>query len=324
MKNALRNLTLLLVSIPLCIVLAEVLTQTVVSKILLKGRLFESDAVVGWKVLPNLNLQRRNADGNPWVVRTDQLGQRIMADPKPSTHRLLILGDSFAFGQGVDVEQRFDARLSGMSYDIINSGVMGYGTDQQFLAAEPYLNELQNGDLILLLTYFNDFYDLSVTDQSGRAKPRYTIVNGGLVMHPPRTGFHNWLSDQSYLYATLSSRIAKQQTTTEEDLLQAAKVYNLLIAEHFARLESRGVQLVVAHHGVSGMPASTPKDIILSAINLVCASGYCINLDKHIDVTKNKELYLKDGHWNAEGHRLVGIVIAEKLNRMKQTRSDPQ
>jgi len=71
---------------------------------------------------------------------------------------VLVLGDSFAFGEGVALERRFDRLVQAKhpSWSAVNLGVMGYGTDQQLIAARRRTGELQSGDAIVLLTYRNN------------------------------------------------------------------------------------------------------------------------------------------------------------------------
>lgn len=78
-------------------------------------------------------------------VRTNAAGLRADRDyarPKPQgVHRLLLLGDSQTFGQGVPLEQTFGelvaaelARRSGRAVEAINLGVDGYNTVQEAAA----------------------------------------------------------------------------------------------------------------------------------------------------------------------------------------------
>ena len=101
-----------------------------------KGRLFKYDSLIGWVPLGDRSITRINSNGDYWTVKTDSNGLRISSslpeNVKTSKNKLLILGDSFAFGEGVDLEKRFDFALSS-EYNIVNLGVMGNGTDQQYL-----------------------------------------------------------------------------------------------------------------------------------------------------------------------------------------------
>jgi len=103
-----------------------------------RDRLFRSDPQTGWSNAPNLLTKRINAAGEEWSIRTDQYGQRLIAQKPSARHRILILGDSLSFGEGIDIKDRFDVKmLSALpGAHIINTGTMGYGTDQEYVSSE--------------------------------------------------------------------------------------------------------------------------------------------------------------------------------------------
>src|SRR5262245_57821483 len=108
--------------------------QVYVAAIAKRGKLFDYDVQAGWRTLPNLDLARLNAAKQEWVIKTDAAGLRTFSSqPAANGRNLLILGDSFAFGEGVMLEDRFDAviRKANPGLNIVNTGTMGYGTDQE-------------------------------------------------------------------------------------------------------------------------------------------------------------------------------------------------
>jgi len=91
-----------------------------------------------------------------------------VADIKaPSTFRILFLGDSFTFGEGVQDDEPFPFLIgellqkeaaTGTLFEIVNAGVSGYNTrdevrylEHRGLALDP--------DLVVLTFYLNDAYD---------------------------------------------------------------------------------------------------------------------------------------------------------------------
>ena len=62
-------------------------------------------------------------------------GPEVTAPKPPSTRRVLVIGDSFAWGFGVEYEEIFGTRLAAdlPNTDVINGGVSGYSTDQALL-----------------------------------------------------------------------------------------------------------------------------------------------------------------------------------------------
>src|SRR5262245_26116025 len=132
-------------------VAAEIALRLYANYVTKRDRLFRTDAQTGWSNAPNLLATRINAAGNEWSIKTDQNGQRIIAQDPRARRKILILGDSLAFGEGVDVQDRFDVKmlssLPGMR--VVNTGTMGHGTDQEYMAFRNWKHLLESGDTIL-------------------------------------------------------------------------------------------------------------------------------------------------------------------------------
>lgn len=297
----------------LSLLLAEILGLVYVYKFEERGRLFRTDPELGWSVKPNLSLYRRNSDGDYWLIKTDDNGFRIIdTEQEAATPHVVIMGDSFAFGEGVNVEERFDTEFINRGFSDINTGVMGYGTGQQYLVAQPYVDALSKGDFLVVLTYFNDFYDLSLNQHSGRAKPRFDYYNGKLVFHPADVGFSEILRDASYVYAMLNRLLSNNIGTRTINISAAAHVYGSLLQLLEEQAEHRGFLILLAYHGMQNLKQDRPE--VLSTIGRVCDGGavYCVDLDEKINNSEDN-LFLKDGHWNRAGHELVGKSLVKAL-----------
>jgi len=121
-------------------------------------------------------------------VRINRRGLRDdeVAIPAPAgTLRILGLGDSFLFGQGVRQEETLDAALEkalsrrfGCRVEFINAGVPSFGTADQldWLKAEGWSYK---PDAVLLLFFDNDPQDSIVRET-------YTVVGGKLRPYPRR------------------------------------------------------------------------------------------------------------------------------------------
>jgi hypothetical protein len=75
------------------------------------ARLFRSDPQTGWRNATNLQTTLINAAGEEWSIRTDENGQRLIPQDPGARRRILILGDSLSFGEGIDIKDRFDVRM---------------------------------------------------------------------------------------------------------------------------------------------------------------------------------------------------------------------
>src|SRR5439155_918914 len=107
--------------------------------------------------------------------------------PPPGVRRTLILGASFAEGYYVDEGQTVAAVLEGLlrrcgPHEVINAGVQGYSTDQEYLF---YLHDGRRygSRLVLLLFYSNDLrYNTSPVGSGGEAKPYFEVDDRGALV----------------------------------------------------------------------------------------------------------------------------------------------
>jgi len=297
------------------LVALELTARAYVYGIAKRSKLFRPDSLLGWSVIPGLDVERRNSDGRPWRIATNELGLRGPATWNPSAgRRVLVLGDSFAFGEGVDIEQRFDTLVSRdhPEWSLINLGVMGYGTDQQVIGARRYQLELGEGDSLILLTYGNDFADLLRKTHSGRKKPWFTLESGRLVEHSPDLGWSQHLRDSSYLAAFVLSNMDRLDEPTQAELASGAELYRAIVLELRDELAGRGVNLLIVHHGDRVLPeAELPAfyDGLCREPGLVCTA-----LDAPMAEAAESS-FLSDGHWSAQGHRQVAAILSEVLEQ---------
>ena len=136
MRIPLHWTALLLCFVVVAPLAAEAVLRLYVTYVAKRDHIFRSDVQTGWSNAPNLLTTRINAAGEEWNIRTDQIGQRLIAQNLRAKHRILILGDSLSFGEGIDIEDRFDVKMLSSLPDtrVINTGTMGYGTDQEYVA----------------------------------------------------------------------------------------------------------------------------------------------------------------------------------------------
>src|SRR5712675_2821771 len=150
MRTPLHWTALLLGLLAVAPVAAEAAWRLDVSYVTRPARLFRSDAQTGWSNAPNLLTTRVNAAGEEWSIITDENGQRLIALDPRARRKILILGDSLSFGEGIDIKDRFDVKMLFSLPDtrVINTGTMGYGTDQEYMAFRNWKHLLESGDTV--------------------------------------------------------------------------------------------------------------------------------------------------------------------------------
>jgi hypothetical protein len=308
MRVRLRWIALLLGVLAVAPVAAEVALRLYASYVTKRDRLFRSDAQTGWSNVPNLLTTRINAAAEEWSIRTDQNGQRLIAQDPRARRRILILGDSLSFGEGIDIEDRFDVKMlsSLLGARVINTGTMGYGTDQEYVAFRNWKHLLESGDTVLIVLNQSDYFDVLRRRFFGRAKPYFEKVDGSYVLRPPRIGLWERWSDWSRV-ASVVARFNEPTASESLDPSQSIEIIRFILGR--IREEApRGVRVVLAHQGTRDFLG--PR-LGLSSTIFCKFANVCIDLD---DVLGTDPVHLlPDGHWSASGHAVVAQALLKAL-----------
>jgi hypothetical protein len=128
--------------------------------------------------------------------------------------RVLLLGDSIAYGAGVKDGETFSMLLEARhpQLDVVNLAVGGYGTDQELIQLDRVGLRYHPDVVILNFCLFSDFVDNALSQalfDARQPKPFFTWDGHALVKHDdhlkltfPRK-LAQWLSDYSHLYNRL-------------------------------------------------------------------------------------------------------------------------
>lgn len=195
-------------------VLAAAVVAEVAVRILLPQpdpmRWFVSDADYGYLNRASFRQSYRYGPGGYVMeVATNSLGLRGEEIPAgemedPNRLHVLLLGDSFTFGYGVQVEETFGERLadrlaaSGREALVFNSGVGGWGTVQEVTYGRNKM-DLYRPDVVVLTFCGND--------PSDDVKFRLGLNDNdkGVIRLPGKT----WLRNHSQLYRLVRARYVR-------------------------------------------------------------------------------------------------------------------
>ncbi|PYQ39814.1 MAG: hypothetical protein DMF77_20380 [Acidobacteria bacterium] len=142
----------------------------------------EADPARGWRHRPGARGRFGRAE---YLINSRGL-RDVEHEPAPASGetRVLILGDSFAEGFSVALEDGVarvlerDLRRAGYPTEVINGGTVGYSTDQEYLF---YRDEgaAYAPRMVVLLFYYNDIiYNARGAVPGGVAKPLFTFTGG--------------------------------------------------------------------------------------------------------------------------------------------------
>ncbi len=174
------------------------------------------DERYGWSLMPN-EVATSWRTGEPVEYRINSIGARDDETPydKPEgTFRIVLLGDSRSFGNGVPIEKHFSSLLEGYFEDVevINLGVGGFGVDQELLRLRLEGLRYQPDLVLAYVAHYSDHRHMH-TERWGRQKPRFVMDESGdlvLINSPVPSPFeggnrlHEWLDDHVATYSFVS------------------------------------------------------------------------------------------------------------------------
>ena len=260
----------------------------------------------------------------------------------PGKKRMLVLGDSFGWGFGVEKDEIWleQIEIENQDWEVINASVSGYGTDQEYLY---YLTRGRRykPDVVLLLFYGgNDVTNSSSSSQYWHNKPLFVLSDeGGIdltgVPVPPLTVTQevaNFVSSHTYFLRMASSLVRARgaaleglQKPSEEGLTKGSfeKISQGAKGQNLSDNEERVVRLILAlrevvqEDGAQLVVAYTPgKTKIFEEPRLLDAGLNLFSLADVFNGIQEPVIFEHDSHWNPLGHKIVGEKIHDHLRRI--------
>ncbi len=178
------------------------------------------DEPVGYTLKPHAT--RILTTGEAYTVR-DRLNSLGLNDierrveKEPGSRRILVLGDSFMYGQGVERDESLPRRLDLLLPDVevINAGIPGYGLEQEYLYFKDRGHRFEP-DLVLVGFFMNDVQDPTtmdvVRDEEGlalayRTRPEVLARARGKEPKGLRGGLSSWIRAHSLFYTFVRARL---------------------------------------------------------------------------------------------------------------------
>jgi lysophospholipase L1-like esterase len=308
-------------------------SQEVVRTFVLRG-MFLQDNEAGYVPAPNFH-GTMDRDGVVTEVSTNSLGLRAseLGPKAPRCTRIAVFGDSFTFGWGVPqgqewvsvIERRINHEIGPGSVEVVNCGVIGYGTESEAILLERLAAQLQP-DIVLLGFFANDYMDNFLG-----ARGFYTVREGYLFDQWTHEYFHErFLVRKSHLARLCSTAWG----SARERWFKAAPVMRSgqrLSDRDYAEGARRSVELIrrmrdcsakcSARFGVIWLP---PDDYALPSqppmvpeqdwLHEQIAGSGIPSLDLLPIVRAQQDrttfYYENDGHFTVRGNRFAGAAVA--------------
>ncbi|MEO8677449.1 MAG: SGNH/GDSL hydrolase family protein [Vicinamibacterales bacterium] len=150
------------------------------------------DPVLGWVIRPGFGGWVTD-ENNLWVqINSEGFRDRERSiAPPPHTLRVAVMGDSFIHGYFVPLEQTYSSFLeqglapcaarSDRQVEVLNFGVLGYGTTQELLTYRYRASRYSPNIVVLAVFTQNDIYDNHAA-LSTEPAPRYVFQGDELVL----------------------------------------------------------------------------------------------------------------------------------------------
>jgi len=351
-RGILINLSLIIISTLFALFLSEIALRLMGLNPLYvspeRDRFWKYDSLLGWVHQPGQEGIFETPQFRT-VVRINENGLRDRGhsyERQNDIERILVLGDSFAWGYGVEESERFSQLLEkSLDVEVINAGVSGYSTDQELLW---YRNEgiKYETDLVILVIAGNDVGDNDrQLVNTIYYKPKFVLEEGHLVAkgYPvpktsPQGRFIYSLSQRSALAYFLVQRYfdslsfyreikvnSDHANSPESDVNAEREPFKLTIAlidemRNIAESRKAKFMIVTTDSWWNHPSGATYKDFV---ITMQSAGFLVLDVESMPGFDPEEMLIPDDGHWNQSGHEFVAEKI-KALIESNQLLSQPQ
>lgn len=279
------------------------------------------DPLLGWRTKANI-VNGKTGDA---TLTTNARSIRSLKDytyEKPAgTSRILLLGDSFTFGEDVSDEEVYASRLEHLlpSTEVINMAVHGYGTDQMLLSLQQ--EGIKYHPDIVILGFIGQDMDRNLLSFRGFAKPKYEIANRKLLItHVPVPPPLTWINSEFYrlkLFDIYEMFLSKKRRANGEVKRASERITIALLDEMVQTIRGIGAIPVFVYlptaREVDGSPTQHPSlaQFLLDYCrkkDVLCANATPVFIE-----ARDQGKILKPGHWDAYEHSLIADVLVKYL-----------
>lgn len=306
---------------------------------------WQYDETLGWSHRPNQRGRFEFEDFSADVA-INSAGLRDEEHPLervPGKKRMLLLGDSATWGFGVEQRETYGEILERRhpDWEVINAGVSGYGTDQEYLYYKTKGAAYQP-DVVLVLFSGNDPENNFHSVQYWHNKPLFRVEGEGIQLTNvpvPTASFSQMLANYvakntyflrttAHMFAQMSRGNPKSEVFAEQrndggpshearpadvpaDPLTVAKdelALRILLALDEAVVEN-GARLVIVGSTLGG----PPRNLVFADPRFVGSRIPYRSLTGAFKGAKEPARFEHDPHWTPHGHTIVADKVEQFL-----------
>lgn len=230
------------------------------------------DPVLGWSYKPSYSV--RHWDNKTYSFSVEGYRSLSTEDHRdPSKPTILVVGDSFLFGHGLDFEETFGYKLEDAlnhSYNVLNFAVQGYGLDQVYLQIRQLMDVY--APLYVVVDVHED-QDYRNINRDRRAffpcskltgtKPVFSLKNGMLVQTHIPERFESYDNPRLRLVLRRVGEVLNQRGNGKMALSQ--KIYEEMrryVESHGAKLFEINYQLGIRDYQIDPYTSSASAIIV--------------------------------------------------------------
>ena len=280
----------------------------------------------------------RGAD-NIWgrSVTIDADGLRENGRARPTGKPVLVLGDSFAFGDEVDDADTWPAQLEArLGRPVLNGGVFGYGLDQMVLRGEQLLDGVARSADVVVLSMLPE--DVLRCEYSYRYawKPYFAIERGQLALRnvpppqphegPPGESWlrralrHSFVADRAFRLLNPDGWSIPDSVRAHRDGAEVARLLidrwadaagtgkrrALLVIQWSPQMVAAPIDAAVARARERGIRVLELREVLEPVVK---ERGIGAAFEIHLEPGRPSGV----GHMNREGNRIAAEAIAAAL-----------
>ncbi len=297
------------------------------------NRPFQHDAQLGWTLIPGL----RDYWHSGAQFSTNTAGMRgareVPVQRTPGTRRVLLVGDSFAFGEEQSDQDCWAASIEALlpATQLLNFGVPGYGCDQALLMLERQL-PVWSPDAAIFCIFADDV--LRATRASTfYLKPQFRLDGEELRIEgtpvPPPQEFLSSLAEKprSGLAGCFLVRLARSafdrqepkatELSAEEHFENAGRLVHALLERATKACQAQGIPLLVVWIPTASWHRDPPDPTLIKLRVWTQELDFAL-LDMHAEFQSLENagavaLYRPGGHFTLPGSKLMSARVAQAL-----------
>jgi lysophospholipase L1-like esterase len=262
------------------------------------------DPELGWFPIPNTAAEYK---GSRTVnIRTNNMGLRDIDHSATTRPTVMFVGDSFVWGYDVEEHERFTnlLRTEMPNVRVVNAGVSGYGTDQEYLLLRRLWDAFTPSVVVLIFTGSNDIEDNQRNMVAGGYYKPYLVQNATgeweFSGQPVPTSRHVYFLENDLVrHLWLARAVVTGYVELRHPRISNPDPTHQLIAMMRDFVTAHGAKFLVGLGPRASSVESSLRNLDIPFVSLADA-----------------DIYIEDGaHWTPSGHRLVANRLAELIRR---------